>query len=94
MKAQRTTAEGGTLHWRLTTKGLAGCLIPFLIDWGDAVHPSRLASQGLMLRSLHLEHPAPAPVAVALAALEVDVRAIEDAQPALVATIARASRND
>jgi hypothetical protein len=88
VNVQRTTTEGVTLRWRLTTKGLAGGLIPFLIDWGEAVHPSRSAPQGLTLRSLHLEHPTPASIAAALAALEAGVRVNRGPQPALVATIA------
>ena len=40
LELQRTTARGTPLRWRLTPKALAGGPIPFLIDWGDAIHPS------------------------------------------------------
>jgi Glyoxalase-like domain len=35
------SAQGTPLRWRLTPKALAGGPIPFLIDWGDAIHPPR-----------------------------------------------------
>jgi hypothetical protein len=49
LELQRTTAQGTPLRWRLTPKALAGGPIPFLIDWGDAVHPSGSAPTGLTL---------------------------------------------
>jgi len=84
---QRTTASGATLRWRLTTRELAGGVIPFVIDWGESEHPSQSAPQGLTLVRFHLEHPTPASIGEALAALDVDVAVTEGRRPALVATI-------
>ena len=46
--------------WHLTVGGwppLLGGLVPFLINWGDARHPSTTAVKGARLASWHGEHP-------------------------------------
>ena len=45
--------------------------MPFLIAWGDTVHPSLTATGGARLMELTAEHPEPALVATAFAALGV-----------------------
>ena len=64
----------GDLHWRITIPAdghLPGAgLVPTLIQWPADVHPAdRLADAGIRIAALAGEHPDPAPVRVALAAL-------------------------
>lgn len=68
----RATPDGGLLSWQLTDALLtADGLVPFLIAWGDTVHPSLTATGGARLMELTAEHPEPALVATAFAALGV-----------------------
>lgn len=84
----RALPGGGLLEWKLTSKaGLAGVL-PFLIDWGNSPHPSRTSPAGCTLVSLTIEHPDPAEIRRALAALEIDVPVFEGPEPRLHAEIA------
>jgi hypothetical protein len=87
IELQRTTAQGSMLRWRLTLNALGGGPIPFLIDWGDAVHPSRSATAGLTLLSFHLEHPQPEVLTRALSALAAEVTVVPGLTPNLVARI-------
>jgi hypothetical protein len=87
VELQRTTAQGILLRWRLTPNALGGGPIPFLIEWGDAVHPSRSAPAGLALLSFHLEHPQPEVLARALGALAVEVTVVPGATSRLAARI-------
>jgi Glyoxalase-like domain len=87
LELQRTTARGTPLRWRLTPKALAGGPIPFLIDWGDAIHPSTSAPTGLTLVSFHLEHPQPEVLTRVLDALAVQAAVVRGPTPALVARI-------
>jgi len=66
--------QRGDLRWRLTVpedghlpgRGLA----PTLIEWPDARHPTdRLPASGVALVTMAAEHPEPAPIRDALAAL-------------------------
>ena len=64
----------GDLHWRITIPDdghLPGAgLVPTLIEWPDAAHPAaRMPDARLSLAALAGEHPDPAPVRAALAAL-------------------------
>ncbi len=86
----RETPAGDTLHWQLTRADPAnsgGGMLPFLIDWGETPHPSATSPKGCTLVSLRIEHPGPAGIVAALAALEIDVPVSEGPAPALVATI-------
>jgi hypothetical protein len=85
IELQRTTAQGTLLRWRLTPNALGGGPIPFLIDWGDAVHPSRSAPAGLTLLSFHLEHPQPEVLTRTLHALAAQVPIIQGPTPRLAA---------
>lgn len=87
VRMQRTTAAGRLLVWCLTLNAISGGPIPFLIDWGDALHPSGSAPGGLTLVSFHLGHPAPASLAEALAALDADISVIQAPAPGLAGTI-------
>ena len=85
----RQRPDGVLLEWMLTVrKGYeAGGLVPFLIDWGDAPHPSDTAAQGCTLIEYHGEHPDAASVAPLRAALGVELRVEAGAAAALVATL-------
>ena len=66
--------QRGDLGWRLTVAEdgrLPGRgLVPTLIEWSDARHPTdRLPEAGIELVTLAAEHPEPAPIREALAAL-------------------------
>jgi hypothetical protein len=75
------------LRSRLTLNAIGGGPIPFLIDWGDTVHPTSSAPAGLTLLSFHLEHPEPEVLTGALHALEAEVHIIQGHTPMLVARI-------
>jgi hypothetical protein len=85
---QRRTASGEVVRWRLTSNALAGGVVPFLISWGGAPSPALSAPAGLVLESLHVEHPDPALVAPRLRALGADVEVRLAAAPGLVAQLA------
>ncbi len=85
----RELPDGGRLDWRLTIgtwpPNLGG-LIPFLIDWGDAPHPSTTAVQGASLASWHGEHPDLDAVRAAHRLMDIEIELREADDPALVAT--------
>ena len=81
---QRVGPTGTMLRWRLTRNALTAGLVPFLISWGDTPHPARVAPQGLLLESFHIEHPDPASLTAVLTALEADVEVKPAAKAALV----------
>ena len=86
----RVLVDGTRLDWRLTRTiwpPLLGGLMPFLIDWGDARHPSSTAVKGARLVSWHGEHPDVAEVRRAHEALGVELEVREAAAPALVAVL-------
>jgi hypothetical protein len=85
----RTLPDGTTLRWKLTWREhMAGDgLIPFLIQWETADHPSRTAPAGCSLLDLEAEHPHPETIQPMLDALGVDLQVSEGGRPALLATI-------
>lgn len=84
----RERPDGVLLRWRLTTGRRPGDgLVPFLIDWGDAPHPSEDAPGGCRIVALRAEHPEPARIAALLDALELGLDVTEAGLPALIATI-------
>ncbi|MXY85109.1 MAG: VOC family protein [Chloroflexi bacterium] len=86
----RVLADGTRLDWRLTRTiwpPLLGGLMPFLIDWGDARHPSTTAVTGAHLASWHGEHPDIDAVRRAHEALGVELELRKGPEPALVAVI-------
>lgn len=84
---QRTAPAGEVLRWRLTLNALSGGPLPFLITWGDTPHPAASAPRGVLLESLDVEHPEPAQIAGALAALGADLAVKKAAGVALVAHV-------
>lgn len=86
----RVLADGTRLDWRLSIGGwppLMDGLVPFLIDWGDALHPSETAVGGCTLVDFHGRHPDPAAVQAGLAAVGVELRVEQGDEAALVATL-------
>ena len=86
----RVLADGTRLDWRLSIGGwppLMGGLVPFLIDWGDALHPSETAVKGCTLVDFHAEHPDPEAVQAGLAAVGVELRVGRGDEAALFATL-------
>lgn len=84
---QRVDHTGTSLRWRVTRNAQTAGPVPFLIDWGDTSHPAADAPPGLVLLSVHLEHPEPRLLATALAAVGADVEVRKASEPALVARI-------
>ncbi|HTT71934.1 MAG TPA: VOC family protein [Anaeromyxobacteraceae bacterium] len=84
----RVRSDGTALRWRLTPPPAPPLgVVPFLIDWGDSSHPGETSPQGPRLVELRAEHPEPAVVRRALAALGVDLRVDAGPEVALVATL-------
>jgi hypothetical protein len=86
----RATPGGNVLNWKLTMReDFAGDgLVPFLIDWGEAPHPSTTSAPGCRLVSLTAEHPNAEGIRRMLKALEVDLEVKDGPYPRLVARIA------
>lgn len=85
----RRRPDGLLLEWRLTRDAPDPdrLVVPFLIDWGASPHPGESAPGGVRLLELRAEHPDPAAVRAALAALDVTLPVAEGPEPALVATL-------
>jgi hypothetical protein len=83
----RITPSGSVLRWRLTSAGVGGGPVPFLIDWGEADHPARSAPAGLVLEDFWIEDPDPGPLEAVLGALGSAVQARPAPRPALAARI-------
>ena len=84
IEGHRLTPTGTLLRWRLTRNALAAGLVPFLIDWGDTPHPAASAPPGLLLETLHIEHPEPPSVTGPLRALGALVPIHPAPEPAIV----------
>jgi hypothetical protein len=93
IELSRELPDGGQLRWRLTfaAEPAGAGLIPFLIDWGSAAHPSQGAPRGCCLLSLRAEHPQPELVRPSLQALAVDLAVTKGPRAALIATLQTAS---
>ena len=86
----RILADGTRLDWRLSIGGwppLMDGLVPFLIDWGDALHPSETAVGGCTLVDFYGRHPDPAAVQAGLATVGVELRVEQGDEAALFATL-------
>lgn len=86
----RELPDGSTLAWELTSRppgGDDGVLLPFLIDWGGATHPSQTGAQGCQLVEFHGEHPDPDVVLRMLEAVGEPINVTKADEPGLVATI-------
>ncbi len=89
VSASRALPGDGELKWKLALKRtLPGDgIVPFLIEWGMAQHPSITAPAGCALVDLEAEHPHPEAVQPMLDALGVEIQVSEGGRPALLATI-------
>ena len=84
----RALPDGSRLDWRLTPPPTVGDgIVPFLIEWETAPHPSDTAPAGCSLTGLRAEHPEPRQLGPMLAALGVELRLGKRSSPALIATI-------
>jgi len=85
----RRRPDGFLLEWRLTRHepDPDRLVVPFLIDWGGSPHPTETAPEGVRLVELRGEHPEPAGVRSALAALGATLEVDEGPEPALIATL-------
>ena len=83
-------APSGRLEWRLAfvRSGGRGGIVPFVIDWGDSVHPATTAAAGLHLESLTATDPEPESAASTVGALGMDIDIEHGDEPALVAVFA------
>ncbi|MER7368253.1 VOC family protein [Nonomuraea wenchangensis] len=85
----RRTPSGDLLAWRLTPPERAGHggLVPFLIDWGAARHPTEDDLPRVELVSLTVAHPDPGAVRPALAAVGATAALTREPAPRLVAEL-------
>jgi hypothetical protein len=85
----RRRLDGQMLRWKLTDVpgDVAPILVPFLIDWGDSLHPSQTAPKGGRLLDFHIESPQPEEILNALESLGVRVPVEWGEHPRLVAAI-------
>lgn len=85
----RALPDGGRIEWRLTLSRDAwgGGVVPFLIDWADAPHPSRRDGSRAQLLGLSGVHPEPRRVREALAAFDFEFEVSEGAVPSLEARV-------
>lgn len=89
----RARPDGKTLRWKtfgVMSNMAAGGVdpIPFLIEWAaDSVHPSQDSPKGCELASFEIEHPTPAVVKRALAALGITARVRTGGSARLTATL-------
>jgi hypothetical protein len=85
----RRRPDGFLLEWRLTRQepDPDRLVLPFLIDWGSSPHPTETAPAGVRLVELRAEHPDPARMRAALAALGATLEIDDGPEPALIATL-------
>ena len=85
----RRTPEGVSLSWRFTDPRtvVADGIVPFLIEWGNTLHPAKTAASGATLIDLHAQHPEHERVQKMLTALGLELRVSRGLKAALVATI-------
>lgn len=85
----RQGSNGAVLRWEFTDPGtvVADGLVPFFIDWGESPHPAASAPRGPSLVTLRGQHPQPALVEGALAAVGIDLPVERGPRPMLIATL-------
>lgn len=89
LAGSRKQSDGSEIHWHVTDPHvmIAGGIVPFFIDWREAIHPSRTAVQGLRLTGLRGEHPDPSGTRKKLEALGLRLEVDRASVPGLVATV-------
>ena len=88
----REEPDGTVLNWKLTLNPTprGDGLVPFVIDWGDARHPTQAASNAedvCELKSFSAEHPAPSSITADLDALGCALQIKEANEPKLRAVL-------
>ena len=85
----RRRPDGVQLLWRFTDPSapVADGIVPFIIDWGNSLHPALSAPKGATLVSLRAEHPDVRPVSEMLGQLGLDLPVKRGQSPALIAVI-------
>lgn len=85
----RDLPEGKRLSWKLSLRRdlPADGLVPFLIDWGSAPHPSRTSDPVCSIEGFRAEHPNPEAVRQMLRALGVALDVERGPRPRLCATV-------
>ena len=85
----RTTPEGKVLKWRLTNPHAARLetATPFLIDWGETLHPAETAPKAGSLTALRFEHPQPDMLKHVFATLGLSVEVASADDPAIIAAV-------
>ena len=87
----RDSPDGARLRWRMAlppAAGELGGLVPLLIDWADAAHPSQTAASGMRLLSLTGFHPDVARIQQCLTALGEELDIQKRFEPGLRAVLA------
>ncbi|HEY8685638.1 MAG TPA: VOC family protein [Chloroflexota bacterium] len=85
----RRQSDGQILNWKLTDVpgDVVPFLLPFLIDWGDSLHPSQTAPKGARMLEFRIESPDPEKILNSLESLGIRVPVERGERPRLVATI-------
>ncbi len=86
---KRAEPTGAVISWQLTLRPepAGDGLVPFVIDWGDALHPASQGQAACRLESFSAQHPEPAAIEQALAALDVALDLEHAAVPRLTAVV-------
>ena len=86
---KRAEPTGAVISWQLTLRAepAGDGLVPFVIDWGDALHPAAQGQAVCRLESFSAQHPEPAGIERALAALDVVLDLEHAAAPRLTAVV-------
>ena len=86
---KRAPPSGETISWKLTVRRepAGDGLVPFVIDWADATHPASGGPTPCRLESFSAQHPEPAVIEEALAALDVALDVEHAAVPRLTAVV-------
>ena len=89
LELSRATPSGERLRWKLTLQRepIGDGLVPFLIDWGNAPHPSETGEAACTFHELRGVHPEPEPVRQAIDALGVSLPVDSGDAPALRVSI-------
>jgi hypothetical protein len=90
VELSRETPDGKRLRWRLSVarEPVGEGLVPFLIDWGQNPHPSAMSEARCRLDVFRAEHPEPASIRGALAALGCPLAVSRGPRACLFATLA------
>ena len=86
---KRAEPTGAIISWQLTLRSepAGDGLVPFVIDWGGALHPASRGQALCRLESFSAQHPEPASIEQALAALDVPLDLKHAAEPRLTAVV-------